>query len=187
VEEDKILKAASYFLMALRVEDAVVNLQKKKLFKEAVAICHLRLSENDPLLHQTLMTWGKYSLDSGNYEIAMQWYSLFYKLMDGMNFKMHILSFIATGEYEKAAIVLGKRKDPKLWQLGIYLAKLAEAHDLAASMTVECFYYLLTNQEWNAAKELIRELPDMKVNCSALTMLTVFSLKYKNCSTLITC
>jgi hypothetical protein len=54
-----------------------------------------------------------------------------------MNFKMHILSyFIATGEFEKAAIVLSKRKDPKLWQLGIYLAKLAEAHDLAASMTL---------------------------------------------------
>lgn len=66
--------------------------------------------------------------------------------------------------------MLGKRKDPKLWQLGIYLAKVAEAHDLAASMTVECFYHLLTNQEWDAAKELIRELPDMKVNYSATTL-----------------
>jgi hypothetical protein len=92
---------------------------------------------------------------------------------DGLNFKMPIFSFIATGEYEKAAIVLGKRKDSKLWQLGIYLAKLAEAHDLAASMTVECFYYLLANQEWDAAKELIRELPDMKVDY-AIVRITVF-------------
>lgn len=83
-----------------------------------------------------------------------------------INFNTYFNSFIATGEYEKAAIVLGKRRDPKLWQLGIYLAKLAEAHDLAASMTVECYYHFLMNQDWDAAKELISELPDMKVNCS---------------------
>lgn len=62
-----------------------------------------------------------------------------------------------------------------MWQLGIYLAKLAEAHDLAASMTVECYYHFLMNQDWDAAKELISELPDMKVNYPAFELFLFFT------------
>jgi len=157
--------------MAHRVQDAIMNLQKHKFFKEAVSICHLRLSADDPLLKETICAWGKYSQDNGNYDIAVQWYFIFKSCLKLDNQLPFPTSFISVGDYDKAALVLAKRKDPKMWQLGIYLAKRAGANELFVTMTIDCFYYCMMNQEWNAAKELISNIENMKV---MLKLLNIF-------------
>ncbi|XP_059487446.1 gem-associated protein 5-like [Neocloeon triangulifer] len=142
VEEEKILKAVSYFVSCHKITEAVTVLQKHNLYKEAVALCNLRLPAGDPLLTETLRAWGKCSHDTGNFEIAVQCY-------------------IAVGDYEKAATVLYKRKDPNMWQLGTYLAKVANCNELFLSMTIECFYNYLMNQDWDAANAIISEIPEL--------------------------
>ncbi|CAB3366761.1 Hypothetical predicted protein [Cloeon dipterum] len=160
VEGGNALKAASYYLLCHKETEAISVLCKNSLFKEAVAICHLRLPADDPLLQSTLAAWGKHSQDTGNFEIAVQCY-------------------VAVGDYEKAAVVLGKRKNPKLWQLGAYLAKLANATDLHLSMSTECFFAFLHNEQWDPATELTETLPELKAHKELLEVHKIICAKDK--------
>lgn len=83
---------------------------------------------------------------------------VFYKI-----FIAFIYSFIAAKDYENAAAVLGKRKDPKSWKLGALLAKEAGDTSLCMSLASECLYISLVDEDWSTPKDIIKEHPSLEV------------------------
>lgn len=67
------MEIATYYLACHKVEEAIENLCKGSMFREALVLAKCRLMENDPVTLGVIEKWAKHSLLTGNFEVSAQW------------------------------------------------------------------------------------------------------------------
>jgi len=70
IEKDDIHPAVNLYLLNGKVEEAIEVLVKRKLFREALVLAKIRLSNDDPLTIDVQEKWVHHLTFTGNYELA---------------------------------------------------------------------------------------------------------------------
>ena len=138
VKEDEIVKAASYYLMAHQVLEAIEILRKNHFYKPALTIAKSRMPDDSPLFRDIYTSWAQQAGNDGCYELAAK-------------------CWIAAGDFLQASTFLAKRTDPSSLRVAGYLARKAGEHERSRILCAQCATLCVQLQDWKCMETLVRE------------------------------
>ncbi|KAK9498761.1 hypothetical protein O3M35_003324 [Rhynocoris fuscipes] len=132
-EKGDTYKAVSYLLSIHQLEEAIDLLLESKMFREAVVLAKLRLSNGDAAIRKVMQQWANHCIGTGMLPLAA-----------------HCL--LSNGSNIEAVEVLSRVKDPVTLALAAEIAQKSEAHDMALSIALRALNSSLEKKDFITAK-----------------------------------
>ncbi|KAK7873397.1 hypothetical protein R5R35_000194 [Gryllus longicercus] len=141
--EGRIHKAASYLLACHKVEEAIQLFLHHHLFREALTVAKLRLSEEDPLTISIVRDWSQQQILDGHYERAAE-------------------CLMSVGDLPGAAEILGKRNDARCLWLAADIAHKSNLQPVALCYAKNCIIQSLLHKNWELALKVTTQYSEFK-------------------------
>ncbi|XP_064609337.1 gem-associated protein 5-like [Liolophura sinensis] len=142
--EGQFHKAASYYLAAHKVYDAINLFRRHRMFREAVALAKLRLSPLDPAHEELYATWGQQLTKEGHFEQAAKCY-------------------VAIKQVREAAKVLARRTDQQSLRAAAHMNFIASENQEGLIYAQKVVHHHLVSKNWAKIHEFCEESKQLKV------------------------
>ncbi|CAH1777523.1 unnamed protein product [Owenia fusiformis] len=142
-QEGNYHRAATYYIAANRIYDALEMLKQNNLFREAVAIAKVRLSPMDPVLGDIYIGWAQSLARDGNYEQSAKCY-------------------LAAKQPINAARILSKRADQSGLLAATHVTLLANEIDAGKMYGLKYVHESLLRCDWLGIEALTSQYQSLK-------------------------
>ncbi|KAL8569273.1 hypothetical protein ACOMHN_029894 [Nucella lapillus] len=143
-EEGQYHKAVSYLLVSHKLYPAIDLFRRHKLFREAVALAHVRLSLLDPVWEDLYTDWSEQLMRDGAYEQAAKCYLAMKRIQD-------------------AAQAITRRNDQSSLKTACHMTLVANEKQQGQLYAQQVVTRFLLNCQWAQCLDFLREHQPLKV------------------------